>query len=159
MFNLRKYANIFNPYKYIKKYLYHKKQNFYYQKAMDHNQRVQERKSVGYLPSKKALRTIKTIRSVDSVNYNINGYKPLIKKLIPSEMFILLHTVIRYKNTGRIEYVADTSGSWWDMGATHADSFGHFAVFKQNFPNTNRLAVRNKNGWVSEWVRPEPTPA
>lgn len=45
-------------------------------------------------------------------------------------MFILLHTVIRYKNTGRIEYVADTSGSWWDMGA---DILGEEYRYAYNF--------------------------
>ena len=70
------------------------------------------------LQDKKALRVIETVRNVENIDYKIDSdYKPLIIKIVPSKKLTLLHTVTRNQKTGEINYVADTSGGWWDIDA------------------------------------------
>ena len=135
MYNLLKYLKMINPLKYIKKLGYRQKQDRYHLEAVEHNRRAKERQDRYYLQvlehnqrvegirhaegyqKKHVSRRIYTVRSTDSVDYNIEGYKPLIKKLVPSDVFNLLHMVTKDRKTGRISYIADTSGGWWDSGS------------------------------------------
>ncbi|TFV94485.1 hypothetical protein E4S40_10715 [Algoriphagus kandeliae] len=56
----------------------------------------------------KELRVIKTARDKDSINKAAkNGYKPVIKKVEPSEQIRSKFSVIQNKKTGEIEIIGD----------------------------------------------------
>lgn len=61
----------------------------------------------------KPLRIIKTARSLESINKAIeDGYKPLIKKVEPSDKIQIMFMLVRNKKTGRIEQISDKRDLW-----------------------------------------------
>ncbi|MCH6199021.1 hypothetical protein MMU07_05510 [Aquiflexum sp. LQ15W] len=57
------------------------------------------------------LRIIETVRDEKSINQAVkNGFKPLIKKVIPSEDISTKYKVVQYKETGEIEVLGDYRG-------------------------------------------------
>lgn len=82
------------------------------------------------IPDVQDLRTIKTVRSTDSKDYNLPGYKPLVKELVPSDVFNLLHVVIRHRETEDIESFKKKYGFWrW----RDADIIGEEYRYAYNF--------------------------
>lgn len=58
------------------------------------------------------LRVIETARDKESINKAVkNGFKPLIKKVIPSEDILTKYTVIQYKGTLEIDVLGDFRGN------------------------------------------------
>ena len=56
----------------------------------------------------KELRVIKTARDKDSINTAARkGYRPLIKKVVPSNKIRSKYSVIQNKKTGEIEIIGD----------------------------------------------------
>ena len=54
------------------------------------------------------LRVIKTARDLESINEAaLNGYRPLVKKVVPSNEIRSKYSVLQHKKTGAIEVIGD----------------------------------------------------
>lgn len=58
-------------------------------------------------------RVIKTARSLEAMNEAAKkGFRPLVKKVEPSEEIKSKYTIFQHKETGEVEYVVDARAVW-----------------------------------------------